>query len=119
MALTPRHCLDLASTTLVALIALSIGWELWLAPLRPGGSMLVLKVLPLLLPLFGILRGKLATYRWAVLLIWFYVAEGVTRMLTDPDGLSRWLAAGELILALGFFAAGACYLRGTRQPAGR
>src|SRR4051794_1984022 len=31
--------------SLLALIVLGLAWELWLAPLRPGGSWLVLKVL--------------------------------------------------------------------------
>ena len=68
-----------ASALLVALIALGLAWELWLAPLKPGGSWLVLKVLPLLAPLFGVLRGKRYTYQWSTLLIWLYVAEGATR----------------------------------------
>jgi hypothetical protein len=33
--------------SLVGLIVLGLAWELWLAPLRPGGSLLALKVLPL------------------------------------------------------------------------
>src|SRR5690606_28653235 len=37
-----------ASVCLIGLIALGLAWELWLAPLRPGGSWLVLKVIPLL-----------------------------------------------------------------------
>jgi len=49
--------------SLIALIFLCLAWELWLAPLRPGGSSLVFKVLPLLLPLTGILRGKRHTYQ--------------------------------------------------------
>jgi len=43
------HYASIAS--LIALIILCLAWELWLAPLRPGGSSLVFKVLPLLLPL--------------------------------------------------------------------
>lgn len=51
--------------SLIALIFLGLAWELWLAPLRAGGSLLALKVLPppLLLPLFGILRGRLRAER--------------------------------------------------------
>ncbi|MBM3355478.1 MAG: DUF2069 domain-containing protein, partial [Betaproteobacteria bacterium] len=52
-----------ASATLVGLLALCVAWELWLAPLRPGGSWLVLKALPLLAPLFGVLRGRRYTYQ--------------------------------------------------------
>ena len=40
-----------ASASLAALILLCLAWELWLAPLRPGGSYLALKALPLVFPL--------------------------------------------------------------------
>ncbi len=43
----------LPAGSLIALILLSLAWELWLAPLRPGGSWLVLKILRLLGSLFG------------------------------------------------------------------
>ena len=99
-----------ASASLIGLIFLSLAWELWLAPLRPGGSWLVLKVLPLLLPLFGILRGKVYTYRWSTLLIWLYFTEGVVRAWSD-GGLSSQLATLEWILALVFFLAAAFFTR--------
>lgn len=99
-----------ASASLIGLILLSLTWELWLAPLRPQGSWLVLKVLPLLLPLFGILRGKLYTYRWSTLLIWLYFTEGVVRAWSD-QGLSSQLAMLEWILAMVFFVAAAFFTR--------
>ena len=105
----------LASASLIALIMLCLAWELWLAPLRPGGSWLVLKVLPLLLPLFGILHGRVYTYRWSTLLIWFYVGEGATRLWSDPAPL-RYLAGLELCIALTFFFAAALYARHERFP---
>ena len=64
---------------LVALILLCLAWELWLAPLRPGGSLLALKALPLALPLGGILGGRRYTYQWSSMLILAYFAEGVMR----------------------------------------
>lgn len=99
-----------ASASLIALILLALAWELWLAPLRPQGSWLVLKVLPLLLPLFGILRGKLYTYRWSTLLIWLYFTEGVVRAWSD-QGLSSQLAMLEWILAVIFFISAAFFTR--------
>ena len=102
-----------ASATLIALILLALAWELWLAPLKPGGSWLVLKVLPLLAPLFGVLRGKRYTFQWSTLLIWLYAAEGATRAMTDA-GLGARLALAELLLALVYFAAAVAYLRSTR-----
>ena len=102
-----------ACGTLVALIFLCVAWELFLAPLRPGGSWLALKTLPLLVPLFGVLHGRRYTFQWSTLLIWLYAAEGAARIYTD-HGLSAGLAAAELVLALGYFAAAVTYLKTTR-----
>ena len=49
----------LCLTLLLALIVLGAGWELWWAPVRPGGSTLFLKVLPLCFALAGLLRHRL------------------------------------------------------------
>jgi uncharacterized membrane protein len=100
----------LASASLIALIALCLAWELWLAPLRPGGSWLVLKTLPLLAPLFGILRGRRYTHQWASMLILAYLIEGIVRAATD-GGTARTLAVVEVMLALTFFAAAVLYAR--------
>src|SRR5690606_6424300 len=68
-----------AVVTLIALIVVCVLWEGVIAPLRPGGSWMMLKVLPLLLPLRGILRGNLYTYQWASMLSLIYVMEGAVR----------------------------------------
>jgi len=99
-----------ATTCLIGLIFLSVAWELWLAPLHPGGSWLVLKVVPLLFPLFGILRGKVYTYRWSTLLIWLYFTEGVVRAWSET-GLSSLLAVLEFSLAMVFFVSAAFFTR--------
>jgi uncharacterized membrane protein len=106
-----------SSVSLIALILLCTAWELWLAPLRPGGSMLILKVLPLLLGLFGILRGKRYTYQWMSMLILFYFTEGTVRAASDI-GLSQQLALLETALTVIFFASAIYYARATRtsQP---
>lgn len=99
-----------ACAGLVALIALCLAWELWLAPLRPGGSWLVLKVLPLLLPLRGVLKRDNYTMQWSTLLIWFYFAEGVVRASSD-HGMAAFLAALEAALSVAYFLCAALYLR--------
>lgn len=86
---------------------------MWLAPLRPGGSWLVLKAVPLLAPLFGIIRGRRYTHQWASLLSLVYVLEGSVRAMSDR-GASSVLALAELGLAAAFFAASAGYARLTR-----
>ena len=93
-----------SSISLIALIFLCVAWELWLAPIRPGGSWLVLKALPLLLPLMGILKGRRYTYQWASMLILAYFTEGVVRMFSNT-GLAAALARVETGLALVFFLA--------------
>ena len=102
-----------AAGSLLALIVLCLAWELWLAPLRPGGSLLALKALPLLLPLRGIAAGKRYTYQWSSMLILAFFAEGVTRAWSET-GLSQKMALGEIALSLVFFVAVVSYARLTR-----
>lgn len=66
--------------------------------------MLILKTVPLLLPLFGILRGKRYTYQWASMFILIYFTEGVVRAWSDT-GLSAQLALAEVALTVIFSAA--------------
>lgn len=102
-----------ATASLLALMALCLAWELWLAPLRPGGSLIALKALPLALPLAGIAAGRRYTYQWASMLILAYFAEGVVRAWSER-GAAQALAAAEVALSLVFFAAAVAYARLTR-----
>lgn len=106
----------IASAALAALILLCLSWEVWLAPLRPGGSLLALKALPLALPIPGVFSGTRYTYQWSSMLILAYFAEGVTRGWAE-SGLSQKLAWGEVALSLVFFAAAVSYARSTRAAA--
>ena len=101
-----------ASASLILLIFLCLAWEFWLAPVRPGGSALALKALPLLFPLFGILHGRRYTHQWASFLALAYITEGIVRSVSD-SGPSRWLAVAELFLALTFFFSCVFYARET------
>jgi uncharacterized membrane protein len=97
-----------AVTCVAALILLGLAWELWLAP--TGRGTLALKVLPLLLPLPGLLKNRMYTYRWLSLLVWLYFAEGVVRA-TSERGVGALLAAIEIMLCLLLFAACAAHVR--------
>jgi uncharacterized membrane protein len=112
--MTPAMLARAALASLLALIALCLAWELWLAPLHPGGSWLVLKGLPLLAPLFGVLHARRYTFQWSSMLAIGYLAEGMVRAATET-GMSRWLAALEILFALTFFLAAAFYARATRR----
>jgi len=108
----------LAVGSLLGLILLGLAWELWLAPLRPGGSWLVIKVLPLTLPLAGLLKNRMYTYRWLSLLIWIYFTEGVVRATSD-GGLSAWLAGAQVLLCILLFTACALHVRIRLRAAGK
>lgn len=99
-----------ASASLIALIFLLVLWEGPLAPLKPGGSGMIFKVVPLLFPLFGILRGKIYTFQWSSMLILIYFAEGAVRAYTDR-GLSAGLALAECVLSVIFFTSAILYVR--------
>ncbi|MBT9540422.1 DUF2069 domain-containing protein [Thiobacillus sp.] len=100
----------ISSVSLIGLIFLCLAWELWLAPVRPGGSWLVLKTLPLLVPLMGILKGRRYTYQWAPMLLLFYFSEGVMRAWSD-SGLSAQLGLAEVVLSVVFFFAAIYYAK--------
>ncbi len=102
-----------ASISLIALILLALAWETVLAPFKPDGSLLMLKAVPLLLPLFGILNGKRYTYKWASMFILLYFTEGVVRAWSDT-GLSARLALAEIILTILFLSCAIFYARLTR-----
>ena len=102
-----------ASSALLGLLVLCLVWELWLAPLRPGGSTLALKALPLVFPLMGILYGNRRTYQWSSMFVLAYFTEGVVRAWSER-GTSQWLAAIEIALSLVFFVAVVAYARLTR-----
>jgi uncharacterized membrane protein len=105
---TVRRTRALAVAATLALIALGLAWELWLAP--TGRGTLALKVLPLFLPLPGLLRLRLYTYRWLSLGVWLYVAEGAVRAGSD-HGISATLAVTEVVIALILFTACCIHIR--------
>ena len=93
-----------AAISLFGLILLGVLWEMVLAPIRPGGSLLALKVLPLILPLAGVMKNRMYTYRWLSLLVWLYFTEGIVRAWSDKPP-SNYLAMIEVVLCLVLFAA--------------
>ena len=110
-----RRAQAAAAALLVALILLGLAWELVLAPLKPGGSWMVLKIVPLLAFLRPILHGRRKAYQASTMLVVFYAAEGMTRAYTD-GGLSARLALVESALAVAYFGAAVSFVRATRRP---
>lgn len=100
----------LALLALMALIILCVGWELAWAPIKPGGSWLALKALPLALPVSGLLKRRLYTFRWVSLIVWLYFIEGVVRAYSDSPP-SNEMAGIEIFLCLVLFVSCALHVR--------
>jgi uncharacterized membrane protein len=107
----------LALSSLVGLFILCLLWEIWLAPLRPGGTLLFLKALPLAFAVRGVARGSLYTIQWASMLVLVYLMEGVVRVMSDPAGPSIAMAWIEILLSSVFFLSSIFYVRPAKRAA--
>ncbi|MEN9379548.1 MAG: hypothetical protein RJB15_1234 [Pseudomonadota bacterium] len=105
----------LAVAAFVDLFILCVAWEWFISPLRPGGSWLILKGIPLLFAIPGMWKGKVYTMQWASMLILLYVTEGLVRIL--ETGANFWLALLETALATIGFICLLIYLRPIKKEA--
>ncbi|MET3107314.1 putative membrane protein [Oxalobacteraceae bacterium GrIS 2.11] len=106
-----------ATLSLLALIALCILEEMWLAPLRPGGSWLVIKVVPLFFSLRGVIKKDNYTMQWSSMLILVYFTEGIVRATSDKAVMSARISWLEVLLCLLFFYCTLSYLRPIKKAA--
>jgi len=105
----------LATAAFIDLFILCVCWEWFISPLRPGGSWLILKGVPLLFAIPGIWKGKVYTMQWASMLILLYITEGLVRIL--ETGLNFWMALLEIILATTAFVCLLIYLKPIKKEA--
>ena len=105
----------LATAAFVDLFILCVSWEWFISPLRPGGSWLTLKGVPLLFAIPGLWKGKVYTMQWASMLILLYITEGLVRIL-EP-GTNFWMALLEIILATTGFVCLLIYLKPIKKEA--
>ena len=108
-----------AILSLLGLIILCLLWETWLAPLRPGGTLLFLKALPLAFAVRGVARGSLYTIQWSSMLVLLYLMEGVVRAFSDPPGPSITMAWLEILLSTVFFVSALMYVHPAKRAAKR
>ena len=105
----------LALAAFIDLFILCACWEWFLSPLRPEGSWLILKALPLLLPMRGIWKGNVYTMQWASMLILLYITEGLVRI--SESGWNFYLAILETLLATIAFICLLMYLKPIKAEA--
>jgi uncharacterized membrane protein len=108
-----------AIASLVLLICWLAAWELVVAPLKPGGSWLALKAVPLLIPLGGVIKRDLYTLQWSSMVILLYFTEGVVRAWSDKLPVSQFMAWGEIVLVCVYFACALLFLRPYKKEAKR
>ncbi|MYN08796.1 DUF2069 domain-containing protein [Pseudoduganella aquatica] len=106
-----------AIASMMLLILWCIAWEVWLAPLKPGGSWLALKAAPLLFPLAGIIKRDVYTLQWTSMVILLYFTEGVVRGWSDIGTLSAWLGWGEALIVTVYFICAVMYVRPYKKAA--
>ena len=99
----------IATAAFIDLFILSVCWEWFLSPLRPDGSWLILKGVPLLFAIPGLWHGKVYTMQWASMLILLYITEGLVRI--TETGANFWLALLETLVATLAFVCLLIYLK--------
>lgn len=92
-----------------------LAWvSIWHFLLRPESNysvvfVVLMYIVPLLLPLHGVIKGKPYTHAWANFIVLFYVIHGLTIIYAEPN---EWVyACIELLLATGMFVGCAVYAR--------
>jgi uncharacterized membrane protein len=105
----------IASAATLDLIIVCIAWEWFISPLRPGGSWLILKAVPLIVMLPGIWRAKVYTMQWGTMLILIYSTEALVRI--SESGWNFWMALIELLLSVIIFICLLLYLKPIKAEA--
>ena len=101
----------------LAMLAVGVAVAATLSASWPGSALLVaVLVLPLLLPLKGLLQGDRRTYAWATLCIAPCFLYAITEAIANS--MTRAIAAAILFASLAHFVALVAYLRVTRPEAG-
>jgi uncharacterized membrane protein len=90
----------------IALIGLLLGWY-GLHDSSPVA--LALLLLPLLFPLWGLLKGNPYTFAWSSFLILIYFVHGVVEAYANPT--VRHLASLEILFSVAFYSGAVLYAR--------
>lgn len=97
-------------TSYFGLIAFMTLWIVLLAPPEtfPISLVLIVCVLPLLLPMRGVLHGRDTSANWATYLSLLYLMHGISEIYAAPD--TRWLGVIETFLSSILFASSSLYI---------
>ena len=96
--------ISLLSWAILITLQMALPWMM-----RPEGSLwLLLLVLPLLIPLKGLLSNQLYTYKWIGFLTLLYFCIGISELVSNPQlrsyGVGTSVASMLLFLASIYYA---------------
>ena len=94
----------IAVATVAALILLDVLWEIWLAPLKPWGSWLAMKALPLAIAWPALARGARKARQWLTLLLPLYLAEAIVRAVSERGRHAMVAAVATALIVVAFAA---------------
>ncbi|MEH6395783.1 DUF2069 domain-containing protein [Pseudoalteromonas sp.] len=121
--LTPKKALTVRfqRIAIIGYVGLLLLMPLWLFLIAPreghsNGFIFVVYILPLLLPLKGIIQDKPYTYAWANFIVMFYFIHGFTLLWVAQDQL-LWVLL-ELLFASMMFIGCTYYARHRGQELG-
>jgi len=96
-----------------ALLAMTLAWYAWISPPEklPTALVLIALVLPLLLPLRGLLNARIYTHQWTIFLALFYFVLGVAHAAVPAE---RLFGIAVIIASLSLFTACVAFIRLSR-----
>ncbi|MBD3584384.1 DUF2069 domain-containing protein [Salinimonas sp. HHU 13199] len=99
MHATTRLYRNIALVSYLLLLVWVILWHTALTDTQPYSALFIflLYVVPLLLPMHGIFKGKPYTHAWANFITLFYIIHGITVAYAVPS--ERWFACVEIALS--------------------
>ena len=112
---------QLKTIALISYFSLLIYMPLWLIFISPSTGLsptltIVMFVVPLLIPMKGIIQGNPYTYAWTNFVVMIYFLHSLTTLWVAPE--DRLWAAIELVLATILFLAASYYAKYKGQELG-
>ncbi len=103
-------CLGLALGSYLGLMLCISLWTLWLRPPDVDNPSVIwaVQIVPLLLPILGLIRCIPRSYAWLCFIVLFYFSAAVVGLYQNPQDLYPWI---KTLLSLMLFISAILYCR--------
>jgi uncharacterized membrane protein len=111
MKLDTQFYRRLTLSSYFSLIAWLVIWHFFLTPDKVTSTLftVLLWIIPILLPMKGLLQGKPYTYAWTNFIVMYYLLHGLTSIYAVEG--ERLYALIEILLCCALFTGGSFYAR--------